>query len=328
MAFVPVTYFNNVRLPNGANNYIGAGSSGYQYSIVITSAGPVTNVVDGDGSVYQRLAVSTASDNTEVSLWWGTQNFNHSNFPTNFQYSIIVTTVPSNAVYNGITVAWSGAPVLGPYVTSTATATGTGTTATASVVNGPNNGVDGNLLLLGVGTSGTVNPLAVTGDINPSLAGYSNNPPYSSAQGFNYTEYSAGFHSAGYTLTSSTVWAEVLVMLNFSPLPTTNLPLAIPHVYYTYINAPLTLYAPGLLIGCAGTGLTVIAHGTPANGTFNSFGTDGSFVYTPNLGYLGNEFFSYTILDSQGMSSTAIANIQVNPLDKTGMVVTQSRSRK
>lgn len=109
---------------------------------------------------------------------------------------------------------------------------------------------------------------------------------------------------------------------------TAALPIATVKFYNAVVNTPLVVYAPGLLINDTGPSLTVTANTNPSHGTLSAFGTDGSFTYTPNTNYTGNDLFSYTITDLFGQTSSANVIISVNPFSGLGVVVTQSRSRK
>jgi hypothetical protein len=97
-------------------------------------------------------------------------------------------------------------------------------------------------------------------------------------------------------------------------------PIASSHVYWTSLNTPLAVAAPGLLDGYDGGGLatTVTATTPPAHGTLSPVVDPlGSFTYTPNLGFIGTDTFTYTITDptsSAPQSSTATVTITVGTL--------------
>jgi hypothetical protein len=84
---------------------------------------------------------------------------------------------------------------------------------------------------------------------------------------------------------------------------------AIDHAYSTPLNTPLTVAAPGLLIGDSGAGITVWDNSIPSNGTLTVLG-DGSFTYTPNTGFIGTDTFTYTITDVSGLG-LATANVTI-----------------
>lgn len=57
-------------------------------------------------------------------------------------------------------------------------------------------------------------------------------------------------------------------------------------------------------------GLSVTAHTNPAQGTLG-INVNGSFMYTPNNGFMGNDTFTYTITDSDAQTNTATVKIHV-----------------
>ena len=59
-----------------------------------------------------------------------------------------------------------------------------------------------------------------------------------------------------------------------------------------------------------GDSLTIFSVTEPANGTLVNDGSD--VTYTPNADYFGSDSFSYTIIDGNGGSDTAVVNITVN----------------
>ncbi|MEL6501201.1 MAG: tandem-95 repeat protein, partial [Cyanobacteria bacterium J06623_1] len=62
----------------------------------------------------------------------------------------------------------------------------------------------------------------------------------------------------------------------------------------------------------------------PANGTVTNNG-DGTFDYTPNPDFNGADSFTYTISDSDGLTSTATVNITVGAVNDPPIITTPSR---
>src|SRR5262249_19529621 len=54
--------------------------------------------------------------------------------------------------------------------------------------------------------------------------------------------------------------------------------------------------------------------GNPGHGTV-SINPDGSFVYTPNTGFFGNDTFQYQVTDQTLLSNVATVTITVNQID-------------
>src|SRR5262245_3688407 len=78
--------------------------------------------------------------------------------------------------------------------------------------------------------------------------------------------------------------------------------------YTTPVNVPKSIAAPGLLP--TGSPLTVLLGQEPAFGAVE-LNPDGSFVYTPKVGFIGNESFTYRTTDGQAASEPAAVTIQV-----------------
>jgi len=60
-----------------------------------------------------------------------------------------------------------------------------------------------------------------------------------------------------------------------------------------------------------GSDITVISNTTPLNGSLSGVNSDGSYIYTPNSGFVGSDAFTYTIKDTDDNNSTATAYITV-----------------
>ena len=82
--------------------------------------------------------------------------------------------------------------------------------------------------------------------------------------------------------------------------------------YTTMQNTPLSVPAPGVLVGSTGSGLSAILVTPPLNGTV-VLNADGSFVYTPNFGFVGNDQFTFQATDGVSTSDIATAFITVLP---------------
>jgi PKD repeat protein len=97
------------------------------------------------------------------------------------------------------------------------------------------------------------------------------------------------------------------------PPPPNQAPSAVPDTYSTPQDAALTVAAPGVLANDTdpdGDALIAQLVGSTANGTV-SLQSDGSFTYTPNAGFTGDDSFSYTASDGS-LTSTATVTITVN----------------
>lgn len=83
--------------------------------------------------------------------------------------------------------------------------------------------------------------------------------------------------------------------------------------FQTGIEEPLTVGSPGVLANDVGTGAPMSAalFSGPANGSL-TFNTDGSFSYTPNAGFAGQDSFVYSATDGALNSLLAAVTIDVS----------------
>jgi hypothetical protein len=87
--------------------------------------------------------------------------------------------------------------------------------------------------------------------------------------------------------------------------------------YSTPHDLPLSQSAPGLLEGASdfeGDALAPVLIDDVDHGTLN-LGGDGSFTYTPTLGYVGLDNFTYAVWDGELQSDSATVEITVTPRD-------------
>ena len=92
-------------------------------------------------------------------------------------------------------------------------------------------------------------------------------------------------------------------------------PQAEDDAYFTRVNETLTVGFPGVLENDVDPdtpieNLTVDLISDTSNGTLNLF-QNGSFTYTPNINFSGNDTFTYQIYDEISYSNTAVVTISV-----------------
>ena len=124
-----------------------------------------------------------------------------------------------------------------------------------------------------------------------------------------------GTYTVTYTVTDddsgSTSDTVVVTVNNVAPTATAN----------SYSTPQATALTGNVITDNAGSGvdsdpggasdpLTVSAHTSPSNGTL-VLHPDGSFTYTPDSTFAGDDSFSYTISDGDGGCSTATVAINV-----------------
>ncbi|MCA9977588.1 MAG: cadherin-like domain-containing protein, partial [Anaerolineales bacterium] len=104
----------------------------------------------------------------------------------------------------------------------------------------------------------------------------------------------------------ATVTITVEVILNYPPVAAND-------TYSITPNTTLTVPAPGLLSNdtdAEGDPLTAVWVSSPSHGTLN-LNADGSFTYTPNAGFTGNDSFKYKANDGSNYSYVATVTITV-----------------
>ncbi len=105
--------------------------------------------------------------------------------------------------------------------------------------------------------------------------------------------------------------APVLVSIEVTPVA--DVPVAVADFYLTPFNTPLIVGPPGVLANDSdpeGDPLTAQLVSPPAHGTL-SLSLNGSFTYTPEAGFIGQDSFIYLARDEFGATSAATASIAV-----------------
>jgi len=98
----------------------------------------------------------------------------------------------------------------------------------------------------------------------------------------------------------------------------TDVPAIVPRVPVPVDDARSTVEGRPVTIDVLGndgdtTGWTVSAGTPPRNGTV-AVNADGTVAYTPNIGYVGDDSFTYTVTDGNGATGTATVTITVTPV--------------
>ena len=92
-------------------------------------------------------------------------------------------------------------------------------------------------------------------------------------------------------------------------------PLAYADTYFAARNTPLSVGAPGVLTndtGIPSPTAVAIAGGATAQGGTVTLNTDGSFLYTPAVGFTGVDTFNYTVTNGLTPNDTAQVSITVD----------------
>ena len=94
-------------------------------------------------------------------------------------------------------------------------------------------------------------------------------------------------------------------------------PVAVNDAYSVHQNAPRTVAAPGVLTNdtdAEGDPLTAVKVSDPAHGAV-TLNADGSFTYTPTVGYSGADSFTYKANDGATDSNTATVSLTVTAVN-------------
>jgi hypothetical protein len=93
-------------------------------------------------------------------------------------------------------------------------------------------------------------------------------------------------------------------------------PIANDDSYSSTVDTTLDIGASGVLENDSdldGDTLVVDSHTQPSDGSV-VVDPDGSFTYTPDTGFTGDDSFNYTVSDGRGGNDTALVTIAVNPM--------------
>ncbi|MBO6719225.1 MAG: tandem-95 repeat protein [Rhizobiaceae bacterium] len=118
--------------------------------------------------------------------------------------------------------------------------------------------------------------------------------------------------------TANSNTATVTITVN----PVNDAPVANGDSYVTDEDTPLIIAAPGLLANdfdIDGDALASSLVTGPAHGTL-VMNTDGSFTYTPDADYHGQDSFTYLVNDGTANSNTATVTITVNPANEAPLI--------
>ncbi|MFG5777345.1 midcut-by-XrtH protein [Comamonas sp. J-3] len=152
--------------------------------------------------------------------------------------------------------------------------------------------------------------IGVTQGANGSVVtdAVSGNPIYTPNSGFSGTD------SFSYTITDGkglTATASVNVTVNAAPVVNTA-PIANDDTAVVTENSSVTIAVRANDTDADGDALTVVGVTQGANGSVVTDSVTGNPIYSPNSGFSGTDYFSYTIDDGHGGTATATVTITVN----------------
>src|SRR5205814_3202373 len=156
------------------------------------------------------------------------------------------------------------------------------------------------------GGSGPLNASLVSGVSHGTLSLNSNG-------GFNYTA-TGGFtgtdtftYRANDGVTNSSATVTIAVTPNHPPVATAD-------NYTVQVNSTLSAPAPGVLANDTdsdGNTLTALLVSGPVSG-FLTLSNSGAFNYTPNVGFIGSDSFTYRAND--GLTNSGVATVTISVL--------------
>lgn len=140
-------------------------------------------------------------------------------------------------------------------------------------------------------------------DLGNGTINYTPDPNFNGTETFTYTASDGNGSSDDASVTITVV-------------PTADAPVAVADAYSTAEDTARVVSAPGLLSNDYdedGDTLSInpIPTAGPSNGTL-ALGTDGAFTYTPNIGFVGTDTFTYQLNDATGLTATATVTITVD----------------
>jgi len=92
--------------------------------------------------------------------------------------------------------------------------------------------------------------------------------------------------------------------------PANTAPVAVADGYSTKKGVAIAVAAPGVLANDSGSGLTAVLNSDVSSGTL-TLQADGAFVYTPTLGFVGLDTFTYHANDGLANSNVATVTLAV-----------------
>lgn len=152
-------------------------------------------------------------------------------------------------------------------------------------------------------SAGTIGPChGVVGVSSDGTFQYTPDPGFMGCDTFSFRVYDGDLFSA-----EAIVTVQVLSAIDAAPI-------AVSGSATTVRDVPLHDSLTPLVIDIEGDPLTFVAVTQPAHGTL-LLSTDGTFLYTPAIGFIGTDSFTFQASDGAASSNTAIFTLIVNPQD-------------
>jgi len=287
-------------------------------SLTIGTTGVLGNDRDGDGdnTIVAAQLVSTVSNG--VLTWGGDGSFTYTPNPNfsgtdSFTYQAVDNT---GLVSNEVTVLLQVTPVPDtPVAIEDAYALNEDTSLVVGARGVLANDFDGdgNDTIIQANLISTVSNGVLIWGTDGSFT-YSPNPNFNGTDSFTYQAVDA----------TGVASNTVTVQLQVNALPDT--PVAVADTYVLDEDASLTVGTTGVLGNDRdGDGDSTIVEARLVSNVSNgvlTWGTDGSFTYTPNPNFSGTDSFTYQAVDNTGLISNEVTVLlQVNPLPDAPVAV-------
>lgn len=140
------------------------------------------------------------------------------------------------------------------------------------------------------------------------------NPAHGSFNGTTYVPAANFYGSDSFTFqTNDGVLKSNIATIMITVNPMNDAPVAVVDTYHTESNLILAVPVPGVLVNdgdIEGGGLPVTLVNSVSNGSL-VLNSDGSFIYTPNADFTGEDTFTYQISDPEGAISAGTVTIKV-----------------
>ena len=154
-------------------------------------------------------------------------------------------------------------------------------------------------------TGFAVGNIAPTQSVTVSFQAQINNYPLTSSTYENQAQLNYQFTPCSTGPLEALVAATNIVFINFFPV-------ANPDFGTTIVNTPFE--GASVLDNDIGTGITVTSHTAPTQGGTVIIFSDGSYLYTPPLNFVGVDTFNYTVTDTLNPSNTASTTVTITVL--------------
>jgi len=164
------------------------------------------------------------------------------------------------------------------------------------------------------GVSVTAGAFIAASDIS---AGKLTFEPVANQSGTPYTSFTFQVQDDGGTANGGVDLDPTPNTLTINVTPVNDAPVAANDSYSTDEDTLLTVAGPGVLgndTDVDGDSLSAVLVSGPSHGTL-TLNPDGSFTYTPNLNFNGNDSFTYKATDGSLFSNVATVTITVNPVN-------------